>query len=166
MLKTLLDTIISEGKVIDSEELRYFLRVANEIQTEYRLQNGKLVEGYRTGNHWVLYPLWLRGLSLNIVRFLQSGKNIIKIRRCAWCDIYFVALRANKKFKHCPKCSPKDKKSTAQKTAAQRCWRAKEKEKIARRKRAKQLARMIAAGYSPEEAELEFEELEKVDKEV
>jgi hypothetical protein len=63
MLKTLLDTIIAEGKVIDSEEIRYFLGVANEVQTEYRLQNGKIIEGYRLGTHWVLYPLWLRGLS-------------------------------------------------------------------------------------------------------
>jgi hypothetical protein len=165
-LKKILNQIIAKGKLVESEELTYFLRVANERQIEYRIENGKLIEDSKIGIHWVLYPLWLRGLSMDVVKFLSSGKNLQRIRRCDWCDRYFIASKADERIKYCSICSPKDKKSTAQKSAAQKRWRAKEKAKVIQSEDVEQIARMLLAGYKTrEEAEADWQEAKEEDKE-
>jgi len=168
-LRKLLDGLIRKGKLTDSQELRYFIKVADQYVTTYEVSGGRLVEGFEMapGDHWkvIWYPDWLRDLSLSLVRYLSGPSNDLrKIKKCQQCEEYYIAsqLRPNQKFcsKRCKRRSkwPDDKWNTYMRDYRER-----------KKKKAFELdvqRRMREQGLSRQEAVEQIEADKQIEREV
>jgi len=127
-LTKLLDRIIRDQRLDDSEELQYFIEVCEHHYPAYKLVNGRVSEDWipgRTGFDMLIYPYWLRDLSLSLINFLQNPPTIIrKIRKCDFCEGYYVAKAPNQKY--CDdKCKRRSKWTPEEWNAYMKKWRKK-----------------------------------------
>lgn len=110
-LRGLLDKIIQNQGLNDSEELQYFIKIQEQYIPKYKIVNGKIIRYWTKGKgpvELLFYPNWLRNLSVNLIKYLRgSEKDIRKIKRCENCGEYYIAntLRIDQKY-----CSPKCKR--------------------------------------------------------
>lgn len=102
-LTKLLDGIISNQKITDSEELQYFVNVVELHVPEYQVENGQLIEGWVYGKHktWLMPypPFWLQKLAFNIIWYLSDSKNDLrKVKNCVICKKYFISRTIKRPF--------------------------------------------------------------------
>ena len=170
-LLKLLSQIIYHQKIVDSKELQYFIKICDEYIVKYKVKSGKIEKAFELApsskfKEFVYFP-WLRDLSFNIVGYLSDPNNDIrKIKQCELCKDIFISERVNKRTKYCPICSPKSKMSKKQRRAYQIKWRGKKKRKKDNFHRNENINRLINAGYNRKDAEAEYEETLKADKDM
>lgn len=113
-LKKLLDRIIEEQTLTDSEELRYFTGIREKFIPQYEVENGKLKVHYAINRDTpiavLFYPYWLKDLSFKLIDFISDpDTDLGKVKKCEKCKDYYLAkqLRDNQKF-----CSKKCKRQS------------------------------------------------------
>jgi hypothetical protein len=105
-LRKLLDIIIEHKRVIDCDELKYMIGIANEIETDLR-HSWKIIDG-KVKRKWhrkplnalrlYFYPDFPYGISRILLRLLEEGASenrnaIQKLRKCPECKQFFIANR-------------------------------------------------------------------------
>jgi len=92
-LRNLLNQIITNQKIIDSEELQYFLKIRAKIVSKYTIEKGRLVQEWTDdlkGMELLFHPIWLRNLSLNLIDYLSDSKtDLRKLKKCEWCNNFY-----------------------------------------------------------------------------
>jgi hypothetical protein len=100
-----LDRIIATKELVDSEELRFFIKICESWRQKYVLSNGRLELQYGLDElrkwNWASYSAWVVEISLGLIHFLSDPKNDYrKLKRCQQCNGYYIAktLRSNQKY--------------------------------------------------------------------
>jgi hypothetical protein len=159
-LRILLDRIIRTSKLVDCEELQYFIKHWEPTVSQLKITKRGLEmywihspEIYRG----VCYdPYWMPALVNSLIDFLIKG-NLKKLRKCRWCEDYFIASRDDRRIMYCGECAPlskigKEKQREAQKKHRDKKKQQREAEKAKTRENTIRL-HMKALSISREEAE-------------
>ena len=104
-LRKILDGIIKEKKLTDSEELKFFTEICEQHRDKYKVSDGKLKKNKEYDSarkwNWVVYSEWVQDLSFDLIYFLSNPKtDLRKVKKCQLCKKYYIAeqLRDNRKF--------------------------------------------------------------------
>jgi hypothetical protein len=159
-LKTVLDRIIQEQKLVDSQELQYFIGHTDQLVrkltvTDMRLESD-LGSTPETARRALLTRYWLRILANDLIHFLMDG-NLKNLRKCKFCEDYFIASRDDRRIIYCQECSPSSKIGKEKQREAQKKHREKKRqereEERAKARESTILHYMDALGISRREAE-------------
>ena len=74
-LRKMLDEIIKDKEIKDSEELRYFIKLCEKHVLKYEVKNGKLIKNLTIEYgpvEFLMYPMWLRDLAFSVVEYLSN----------------------------------------------------------------------------------------------
>jgi len=100
-LRRLLDQLIREKRLSDSEELQYFVEVCRRHVPFYELANGRVAQYLVPGPGVAIlfHPFWLRDLSFSLINYLRNSPAIIRrIRKCENCKAYYLAKAPNQRY--------------------------------------------------------------------
>lgn len=148
----LLDQIVKNQKVLDTEELRYFIRYCTHTIIKYEVHDGRLV---RTPHSRNIVPIFIQILSNNLVGYLSDSRtDIRKLKKCHNCGKFFETNKIDERIKYCEVCSPKSKWSKEKSAKYMReTYRPRKKQEKLAKEREARINRIMQAGWSREEAE-------------
>jgi len=106
-LRIILDKVIADGKVIESEELNFIVNLQQRLITKYEFANGQLIEKTMPNpddEHMIMItPGWLKYSCRSLLDYLCEG-NLKQLKRCPYCNKYFIAKDAKRKICYEKKC--------------------------------------------------------------
>jgi hypothetical protein len=169
-------SFVSNGYKFFKQEVRVLAKSEAEAPFKTKLQRGVnwnpggplycAENGGLFGPYKFAFQHFLDGLiAFSLCEFLLDSDRR-KLKKCDWCGTFFVASKVDSRIKYCAICSPKSKWSKETRREYQRRYWAKHKKAKDVQERIQYIDRMIAAGYSREEAEKEFAEIMEADKNI
>jgi hypothetical protein len=140
-LKELLDRIIEEQRLTDSEELRYFTGIREKFIPQYEIENGKLKIHYAINRDTpitvLFYPYWLKDLSFTLIDFISDpDTDLRRVKKCEKCKDYYLAEQLRDIQKFCSKkCKRRSHYSPEKWAEYMRDWRANKKKEVESQKK-------------------------------
>lgn len=106
-LRIILDNIIKNGKIVESEELNFIIKLQQQLIIRYEIENGQLIEKTMLNpndNFMIMAtPGWLKYSCRSLLDYLCEG-NLKQLKRCPYCRQYFIAKDAKRKICYDKKC--------------------------------------------------------------
>jgi len=159
-LRKILDGIIKEKELTDSEELQFFTEICEQFRDKYKVSDGKLIttkeyDSARKWN-WEVYSEWVQNLSFSLIDFLSNSKtDLRKIKKCQLCKEYYIAkqLRDNRKFcsKKCKRMNQWPREKWNEYMKEHREQKRKEMKKLSEEALKKEIYRRMKEGMTEEE---------------
>jgi len=159
-VRKILENIIANGGTLDdSENLHFFISLKKMYLVTYSIEDGRLHE-FSENPDPSLHSPWLKDLCHSLIDFLCSNK-LQNLKKCPYCEKFFLATKNNPRQKYCPICSKKNHTPPDEQARRTRATREAKKKRKENEKRKKlfndQYERFIEAGYSKKEAKKEAE---------
>ena len=158
-LKNILDNIITQGQVNESNELDFIIDLQQRMITKYEYIDGRLIEKTISNpddqGKVMITPGWLMFSCRSLLDFLCNGK-LVQLKKCPDCRKFYVQKKLYERQKYCAVCSKKNhtpKEIQAERTHLSRVAAKKRKDK--ERSKVlfeKQYKRLIEGGFSKKEA--------------
>jgi hypothetical protein len=158
-LVKILNQIIADGKLKDSDEIQYFIDVNRAMIVTFEVVDGKLerIVSYPKAEDTELKelatPIWLKELADDLLGYLTNPDNDLrKIKKCKWCKCYFIASRIDKRILYCAECSSKSRMSKETRRRYQRDYRRKKRIEKMTKERESRIDTIMKSGFSREDA--------------
>jgi hypothetical protein len=106
-LRKILDKVIADGKVLESDELNFIINLQQRLITKYEFANGQLIEKTMPNPDdecvIMVTPGWLKYSCRSLLDYLCEG-NLKQLKRCPYCRKYFIAKDSKRKICYEKKC--------------------------------------------------------------
>lgn len=106
-LRKILNKVIKDGKVLESDELNFIVNLQQRSITKYEFIDGQLVEKTIPNpddqGKTMITPGWLKYSCRSLLDYLCEG-NLKQLKRCPYCNKYFIAKDAKRKICYEKKC--------------------------------------------------------------
>lgn len=117
-LRKILDKVIADGKVLESEELNFIVNLQQRSITKYEFVNGQLIEKTMPNpddEYMIMVtPGWLKYSCRSLLDYLCEG-NLKQLKRCPYCNKYFIAKDSKRKRCYSESCAREYEKEKKQK---------------------------------------------------
>jgi hypothetical protein len=118
-LKNILDNIIAnQGRIIESEGLNFIITLQERTITKYEITDGQLIANSMPNpddqGKVMITPGWLKYSCRSLLDYLCEG-NLKQLKRCPYCNKYFIAKDSKRKRCYSESCAREYEKEKKQK---------------------------------------------------
>ena len=117
-VRNILEGIVTNGgKLVESEDLKFFVDLQERYVKKYQVDNGRLIEKTEMlgDDKWkiLLSPGWLSYVCWTLIEFL-CGNTVHRLKKCPYCGRFFIAKDSKRKICYDSKCFRESKREQKQ----------------------------------------------------